>query len=126
MLVPFCRVEQALARIRMLLAADRLEGELGIFLPEPEPEPEPELEMGEGRTWTKQVRVALAGTFMACLEMAKQGEIDADQDILFDPIRICLPQAAFQKAQQAEAAEGAPRQKLIRQAQSSRPSMAWF
>lgn len=94
-LVPFCRVEQALARISMLLAADRLGGELGILLPEPEPEPE----MGEGRTWTKQVRGALAGTFVACLEMAKQGEIDADQDSLFDPIRICLPQAAFQKAQ---------------------------
>lgn len=93
MLVQFWRVDQALARIRELLAADPLGGELGIFLPELE------LETGQGGNRTKQARGALAGTFVACLEMAKQGEIDADQDSLFDPIRISLPQPALQIAQ---------------------------
>jgi hypothetical protein len=30
--------------------------------------------------------------------LAKEGEIDADQDHLFDPIRISLPQATSQSA----------------------------
>ncbi|MGI4747092.1 MAG: hypothetical protein ACRYFY_13790 [Janthinobacterium lividum] len=46
----------------------------------------------------KQARGALAGTFVACLEMAKQGEIGVDQDGLFDPIRISLSQPAPQIA----------------------------
>ncbi|MGI4747093.1 MAG: hypothetical protein ACRYGI_20455 [Janthinobacterium lividum] len=43
-MMQFWRVDQALARIRELLAADPLGGELGIFLPELEPE------MGQGAT----------------------------------------------------------------------------
>ncbi|QKE93571.1 segregation/condensation protein A (plasmid) [Lichenicola cladoniae] len=93
MLMPFWRVDQALARIRELLAADPLGGELGIFLPALEPE------TGQGGNRTKQARGALAGTFVACLEMAKQGEIEADQDSLFDSIRISLPQPTFQTVQ---------------------------
>ncbi|NPD70006.1 segregation/condensation protein A (plasmid) [Lichenicola cladoniae] len=91
----FWRVDQALARIRMVLAANPSGGVLEIFLPEPGLEPE----TGQGGNRTKQARGALAGTFVACLEMAKQGEIDADQDSLFDPIRISLPQPALQLAQ---------------------------
>ncbi|MGI4745633.1 MAG: hypothetical protein ACRYFY_06250 [Janthinobacterium lividum] len=92
-LMQFWRVDQALARIREMLTADPLGGDLGIFLPEPEQE------TGQGGNRTKQARGALAGTFVACLEMAKQGEIDADQNGLFDPIRISLPQPALQSAQ---------------------------
>ncbi|WP_204259807.1 segregation/condensation protein A [Lichenicola cladoniae] len=91
-LTQFWRVDQALARIRELLAVDPLGGELGIFLPALEPE------TGQGGNRTTQPRGALAGTFVACLEMAKQGEIDADQDCLFEPIRISLPQPPFQVA----------------------------
>ena len=72
------RVEQALARIRQMLAEDPQGGELARFLPA----------VGQGADRLRQVRGAVASTFVACLELARQGEIEAKQEETFDPVRI--------------------------------------
>ena len=72
------RVEQALARIRMLLADDPEGGELAHFLPA----------VGQGPDRLRQMRGAVAGTFVACLELARHGEIKVEQEQLFAPIHI--------------------------------------
>ena len=72
------RVEQALTRIRMLLAEDPQGGELAYFLPAVE----------QGADRLRQMRGAVAGTFVACLELARQGEVEAKQDEMFEPVRI--------------------------------------
>ncbi len=76
------RVEQALARIRHMLAEDPQGGELAHFLPPLEPA------VGKGADRLRQVRGAVAGTFVACLELARQGEVEAEQDEVFEPVRI--------------------------------------
>ena len=76
------RVEQALARIRQMLAEDPQGGQLGHFLP-----PVGVAE-GQGAGRLRQVRGAVAGTFVACLELARQGEVEAEKDQLFEPVRI--------------------------------------
>ncbi len=81
-LVRLWRVEQALARIRHMLAEDPQGGELAHFLPAMEP----------GADRLRQARGALAGTFVACLELARQGEVEVEQQVLFEPVRIRLPQ----------------------------------
>ena len=78
LVVRLWRVEQALARIRLLLAEDPKGGELAHFLPA----------VGQGADRLRQVRGAVAGTFVACLELARQGEVEAEQDELFGSIRI--------------------------------------
>ena len=85
-LVRLWRVEQALARIRHMLAEDPQGGELAHYLPALGPA------AGQGMDRMRQVRGAVAGTFVACLELARQGEVEAEQDQLFEPIRIRLPQ----------------------------------
>ncbi len=76
------RVEQALARIRQMLAEDPQGGELARFLPPLEPA------VGQGPDRLRQVRGAVAGTFVACLELARQGEVQAEQQAMFKPVRI--------------------------------------
>ena len=78
LVVRLWRVEQAVARIRLLLAEDPQGGELVHFLPA----------VGQEADWLRQVRGAVAGTFVACMELAKQGEIAAEQAAVFEPIRI--------------------------------------
>ena len=85
-LVRLWRVEQALARIRQMLAEDPQGGELAHFAPALGPG------AGQGADRLRQVRGALAGTFVACLELARQGEVEAEQDAMFEPVRIRLPQ----------------------------------
>ena len=72
------RVEQAVARIRLLLAEDPEGGALAHFLPA----------VGQGADRLRQVRGAVAGTFVACLELTRQGEVKAEQDKLFEPVWI--------------------------------------
>ena len=72
------RVEQALARIRQMLAEDPEGGDLAHFLPA----------VGQGADRLRQVRGAVAGTFVACLELTRQGEVDAEQDELFEQVHI--------------------------------------
>ena len=72
------RVEQALARIRQMLAEDPEGGELAQFLPA----------AGQGADQLRQVRGAVAGTFVACLELTRQGEVRAEQEAIFEPVRI--------------------------------------
>ena len=76
------QVEQALARIRQMLAEDPAGGALAHFVPAVE----------QGTDRVRQVRGAMAGTFVACLELTWQGEVEAEQDELFEPVRIRLPQ----------------------------------
>lgn len=86
------RPEQALARIRSMLASEPQGGELRHFLPEP----------GQGEATMLWARGALASTFTACLEMARQGEVAVEQPALFDPIRIRgMPREQPPIAQQA-------------------------
>ncbi len=75
------RVEQALARIRQKLREDPEGGDLAHFLPA----------VGQGVDRLRQVQGAVAGTFVACLELARQGEVEAEQDELFKPVHIRLP-----------------------------------
>ena len=79
------RVEQALARIRQMLVEDPEGGELAHFLPPLEPV------VGQGADRLRQARGAVAGTFVACLELARQGEVEAEHDALFGPVWIRLP-----------------------------------
>ena len=72
------RVEQALALIRQMLADDPAGGELAHFLPA----------VGQGADRLRQARGAVAGTFVACLELARQGEVEAEQDEAVEPVRI--------------------------------------
>ena len=62
----------------MLLAQDPRGGELHHFLPA----------VGQGVDQPRRARGAMAGTFVACLELAKQGEVDTEQDELFEPVWI--------------------------------------
>ncbi len=77
-LVQLWRVEQALGRIRKMLAEDPEGGELAHFLPA----------AGQGPDRLRQARGALAGIFVVCLEFARQGEVEAEQDELFEAVRI--------------------------------------
>lgn len=87
------RMDQALARIREMLALDPHGGTLQQFLPEP-------VQATQTTLWT---RGALASTFTACLEMAKQGELVVEQSVLFDAIRIRQqPEQQPAVAQQSE------------------------
>ena len=72
------RVEQALARMRHLLAADPQGGELAHFLPA----------AGPGADQPRWARGAVASTFVACLELTRQGEIEAEQHAIFEPVWI--------------------------------------
>ena len=82
MLTRLWRIGQALARIRQMLAEDPEGGELAQFLPRLE------LAAGQGMNRVRQVRGAVAGTFVACLELARQGEVETEQDELFEPVLI--------------------------------------
>ena len=81
-LVRLWRMDQALARIRQMLAEDPEGGELAQFLPRLE------LAAGQGTDQLRQARGALAGTFVACLELTRQGEVEAEQQALFETVRI--------------------------------------
>ena len=76
------RVEQALARIRQMLAEDPQGGELAHFVPAVE------LEVGQEADRRRRVRGAVASTFVACLELSRQGEVEAEQEEVFKPVRI--------------------------------------
>ena len=76
------RIEQAVARIRQMLAEDPEGGELAQFLPRLE------LAAGQGADQLRQARGALAGTFVACLALTRQGEVEAEQQALFETVRI--------------------------------------
>ncbi len=69
-----------LARIRQKLADDPEGGELAHFLPA----------VGQGPDRLRQMRGAVAGTFVACLELARKGEVEAEQDELFKPDGVGL------------------------------------
>ncbi len=69
-----------------MLAEDPEGGELAGFLPPLEPA------VGQVADRLRQVRGAVAGTFVACLELARQGEVQAEQEVMFEPVRIRLPQ----------------------------------
>ena len=86
-LAPLWLVEQALARIRQMLADDPEGGELAQFLPPLEPV------AGPGTDRLRQTRGAVVGTFVACLELARQGEVEAEQNETFEPVWIRLPEA---------------------------------
>ena len=43
---------------------------------------------GQGADQLRQVRGAVAGTFVACLELTRQGEVRAEQEAIFEPVRI--------------------------------------
>ena len=60
-----------------MLAKDPEGGELANFLPP-----------GQGMDRLRQMRGAEAGTFVACLELTRQGEVEAEQDEPFEPVRI--------------------------------------
>lgn len=77
--VQLWRVEQALARIRQMLAEDPKGGELALFVPAAA------LAKGQGADRLRQARGAVAGTFVACLELVRQGEVEAEP---FEPFRI--------------------------------------
>ena len=78
------RVEQALARIRHMLAEHPEGGELAQFLPPLQPM----MGQGLGKHQLRQVRGALAGTFVACLELARQSEVEVQQEEMFGTMRV--------------------------------------
>ena len=80
--VQLWRVEQALARVRQMLAEDPEGGELAYFLPPIA------LAVGQEVNRLRQARGAVAGTFAACLQLAKQGEVKAEQDEAFEVLQI--------------------------------------
>jgi segregation and condensation protein A len=73
------RVADALARIRIVLAAHPEGGALARFLPPIAP---------EGADRPLKARATVASTFLAGLELAKDGILSADQVRLFGPIRF--------------------------------------
>ncbi len=83
-LVRLWRVEQALARIRQMLAEDPQGGKLAHFVPALGPG----AGQGLGEHQLRQARGALAGTFAACLELVRQGEVEAEQDQMFETVQV--------------------------------------
>ena len=76
-------LESALARLRAMLAMRADWVELREFLP-------PHGSQGEGRDWSdaRLRRSALASSFVAALELAKQGSAEIAQDAVFGPMRL--------------------------------------
>ncbi len=82
-LVRLWRVEQALARIRQMLAEDPQAGSSRTSC-----QPWGRGGQGLGEHQLRQARGALAGTFVACLELARQGEVEAEQDQMFETVQV--------------------------------------
>ncbi len=80
------RVDQALARIRQLLAEDPEGRELGRFMPA----------AGPGADQPRWARGAMASTFVACLELARQGEVMVEQSDVAHQIWVRQPPLAPQ------------------------------
>ena len=80
------RVDQALARMRELLAESPEGRELGRFLPA----------AGPGADQPRWARGAMASTFVACLELAKQGEVMVEQSDVAQQIWVRQPPLAPQ------------------------------
>ena len=76
---PFWRLADATARITRILAEPPHEGELGVFLPAVD-DSAPE--------WELRCRAALASTFMAGLEFAREGKVELDQLSALRNVRI--------------------------------------
>ena len=72
------RVDQAVAQMRQLLAEDPQGRELGRFMPA----------AGPGADQPRWARGAMASTFVACLELARQGEVMVEQAEMLEPIQI--------------------------------------
>ena len=72
------RVDQAMVRMRQLLAEDPEGRELGRFMPP----------AGPGADQPRWARGAVVSTFVACLELARHGEVRAEQNDLFEQIWI--------------------------------------
>ena len=74
-----CRIADAIARVRMLLAGTTEPKPLGWFLPE----------IGAvGPDLALRQRAAVASTFVAGLELAREGVLTAGQEALFGPVLI--------------------------------------
>ena len=82
--VPFWRVADAVTRITRMLAEQPGGGELGMFLPAVDASaPEREL----------CCRTALASTFVAGLELAREGAIRVEQHRAWQDITVCVQRA---------------------------------
>jgi segregation and condensation protein A len=80
---PFWRVADAVARIIRMLAEPPGGGELGTFLP-----------VMDGSTPERELRcrTALASTFLAGLELAREGALELEQLAPWNPIQLRSPQ----------------------------------
>ena len=74
---PVMTLEAAILRVEALIGAAIDWTELKLFLPAHEPDADPRL-----------VRSALASSFVAALELAKQGKVEIAQDATFAPIML--------------------------------------
>ena len=86
------RATDAMVRIRELMVAHPEGGPLELFLPEL-PREDPEHGPGHGPEYGMKARGAVSSTFLAGLELAKEGDLDLQQGQPYGPLFLRSPDA---------------------------------